>query len=728
MFSRLFIVSSFLLLLSVPASGVNIHQLPDDTLAAAASCIKTKDFRGAREAVLQAPPGGMRDFLLGMAASRMAEWEQAAEQLGKAAVSFPLLADYALYNRANALSQLGRYPEALAALQGLLKEYPDSPLFRSAGKLQADLLYDSGNFPDALASYEKFIEKYAAGPDALAALRRLALCRERMGDPAGAVAALRKIWLNYPASPLMAKTEADLQRLAELGAKTAPYTAEELLRRGAILFDLRKFDAAIKTFTAIPLAAQPDDFVCRLLLKTGQAQFKARRYREAELTLSGLLQKNPRQGTAEEAMFWLGRSQDKNGKGEDAFATYLKLVETAPDSTLADDAILEAAFIRKFQNKNDAQLSFLRKLVASYPQSNLVQTALWEIAWRSYQAGDLKTATANFQELLGSEKTRERALYWYGRTLTAAGDGKGAEKAFADLLAEYPLGYYALSYRKEAKLPEIETVPLSGDLCAIIPVPEGFERAKSLIAMGLYEEANKELSSAKKKLAGKPGKLAGLARLYLEMADYNAACSLLTEERPRNLDKNSLLLWGIAYPLAFREAVAKNAAKTGVPDGLIYSIIRAESAYSPTALSPVGAVGLMQLMPATATAVASGYGEKCNPDQLTLPELNIRFGVKHLKDLLASYNGDIVAAVAAYNAGAANVNRWKKAFGKMPEDVFIENIPFAETREYVKKVLAGIEIYRRIYQLGNRADVKPATAPQKPEPPVESVEAPVPAT
>ncbi|HEY6837431.1 MAG TPA: lytic transglycosylase domain-containing protein, partial [Geobacteraceae bacterium] len=128
--------------------------------------------------------------------------------------------------------------------------------------------------------------------------------------------------------------------------------------------------------------------------------------------------------------------------------------------------------------------------------------------------------------------------------------------------------------------------------------------------------------------------------------------------------------------------------------------IKAESSFSPTALSPVGAVGLMQLMPATAAIVLDGKGNKGGADRLTRPEVNIRAGVKHLKDLLALYDGNPVAAIAAYNAGAGNVNKWRKRFGALPPDQFIESIPFGETREYVKRVLATADIYNRLYHIG----------------------------
>ncbi|HEY5975010.1 MAG TPA: lytic transglycosylase domain-containing protein, partial [Geobacteraceae bacterium] len=196
---------------------------------------------------------------------------------------------------------------------------------------------------------------------------------------------------------------------------------------------------------------------------------------------------------------------------------------------------------------------------------------------------------------------------------------------------------------------------------------------------------------------GKGRPQAGLARLYLEMGDYNGALSLYRADPPDKVNKENLPVWGVLYPLAFREAVMDQAPQ-GVPESLVYAVMRAESAYQPAAVSPVGARGLMQLMPATAAAIVKN-GKKFDADQLFTPELNIRCGTRHLKDLLERYDGDTIAVIAAYNAGAHNVDRWRKTFQDLRPDEFVESIPFGETREYVKKVLATAALYRRLYRL-----------------------------
>jgi len=715
------LLTLFILLLTVPASGVNIYNLPDDFLTAAASKVVEKDFQGAMETAFKAPDSGMRDFLLGMALNRLGEWEKSAEYLGKATESFPLLADYAIFNRATALSLLARYPEALTNLNILFKFYPDSPLIRSAEKLQADILFENASFPDARVAYEKFIEKYPSGTNSLEALYKVAICREKTGEISSAVTSLRNLWLNHPASAIADKAEADLQRLAEIGGAAAPYSSEELMRRGSVLCDLGKYDKAIRTFNAISLERQNNDFISRLTLKIGQARFKARRLSEAEQNFRLLLLKNPVREVADEAKFWLAKTLDKKGSEDEAFAVYVKLAETSPGSNLADDALLAAAFIRKFQNNGDAELIVLRKLISGYPQSNLLQTAFWEIAWQSYQAGDLKTAADYFKKQLDNKNKRERALYWYARTLAAGGDKTGAGKAFDALLAEYPLAYYTLTYRNDTNQKDPEAFSLNNNLKEMLPVPSGFEKAKTLIALGFYEEAAKEISWSRNRKTDNSADLPGLARLYLEMGDFHRASSLARPEHLRKMERNSLAEWGMAYPLAFRELVAGNAAESKIAESLIYSIMRAESNYSPSALSPAGAVGLLQVMPATAAAIAKSGNGKGISGRLTRPEFNIRLGVKHLKDLLEIYDGDLVMTVAAYNAGSGNVGRWIKKFGKLPSDLFIENIPFPETREYVKNVLAGIEIYRRLYKLGTSQDPNSliTVPPTKDAPPVQ---------
>ena len=226
MLFRFMIIFGLVLSLSLPVQAAPLYPLPDDQIAAAALEFKEHNYKNAREIALTAPQSAIRDFLLGMAAYKEEEWTEAATHLSRAADSFPLLADYALYNEASALYRLDRFSAALAPLQRLARDFPTSPLTRSAQILSADILFENKDFTAARAAYQKFIEKFPSGTDSLSATYKSAACLEKLGDNAGAITALRTIWLKYPASAIAVKAEDDLRRLSVTGEsrwnRTAP--------------------------------------------------------------------------------------------------------------------------------------------------------------------------------------------------------------------------------------------------------------------------------------------------------------------------------------------------------------------------------------------------------------------------------------------------------------------------------------------------------------------------
>ena len=719
---------SYLLLfaMATPAVAAELYPLPSREVATAAAYFKQKKYQDAWETASKASQGGIQAFILGISAARMEHWGEAASRLATAADSFPLLADYALYEEARSLCRLARFNDAVKPLQKLIRDFPDSSLQRPAQLLYADTLFDLKDFAAAYAAYQKFIEKFPSGSDALSATHKSALCLEQRGDAAGAVAALKTMWLKYPASVYAAKAEDDLSRLAAQGVKVNPYTPEELLRRATTLYDLKQYEEAAKALQSVPLAAQPAGAADRFLVKAAQALFKSRHYKDAEASLSLLLNKTTSRDVADETRYWLAKTLDRTGRGDEACALLIELAKSAASPELADRALFEAAFIRKGEKKGAEAVALLKRILSDHPDSSFKQSATWQIAWESFQAGDMKTAAEYLKPLAESDAFREKALYWYAHALSATGDTAGAQRAVASLLAEFPFGFYAQSYRKKVKLEADDITFPAGSVCEILPIPNGFDRVKALISLGLYDEARKELSLASRKSAGKTSSLQGLARLYLEMEDYNGAYKLLRNERPQRFDKNTIYQWGISYPLVYRDQVTKLAAQHNVPENLVYAVIRAESSFLPTALSPAGAVGLMQLMPSTASIIANGGKAKLATNGLTNPSTNIRIGIQHLRDLLTLYSGNVVLAVAAYNAGSGNVNRWRKAFGELRNDEFVESIPYPETREYVKKVLVSSEIYNRLYKLGSTTVA--ITLPPAPEPAsqtAESASAPV---
>ena len=154
------------------------------------------------------------------------------------------------------------------------------------------------------------------------------------------------------------------------------------------------------------------------------------------------------------------------------------------------------------------------------------------------------------------------------------------------------------------------------------------------------------------------------------------------------------------YKLEYTEYVKKYANEYNVDEYLIYAIIKAESNFEPNAESHRGAKGLMQLMYSTAEDISKRIGIELNEDNILEPDININLGTKYISMLIQKYN-NINLALAAYNAGSGNVDGWIEKGSLKSDGSDIENVPFTETNNYVRKILRDYEIYKNIYEESN---------------------------
>lgn len=156
--------------------------------------------------------------------------------------------------------------------------------------------------------------------------------------------------------------------------------------------------------------------------------------------------------------------------------------------------------------------------------------------------------------------------------------------------------------------------------------------------------------------------------------------------------------WQYSYPRAYDKVVGHYSKARGIPSELIWSIMRAETIFRPDAISPVGARGLMQVMPNTGRKLASLMGENMvGMEELIRPAVSVKYGSFYLKRLMVKFKGNVPLVAAAYNGGPHRVHAWMNHFGSLELDEFVEHIPFLETRNYVKKVSKYLAIYNLLY-------------------------------
>jgi soluble lytic murein transglycosylase len=247
------------------------------------------------------------------------------------------------------------------------------------------------------------------------------------------------------------------------------------------------------------------------------------------------------------------------------------------------------------------------------------------------------------------------------------------------------------------------------------------EPAASLRRVGLDREAEFALGEVEASVSrAYPGRGSeALCSLYGSLAPAERAYRV--GQRAASADELAAVpaagrrwLWDCVYPRPYLSLVTALAREHGLEPELLYAIMRQESSFRPEAVSPAQAMGLLQLMPATAERVARELGVSFEPSRLDEPALNLRLGARYLRKLLDWFDGNVPLAVASYNAGPVAVRRWLESAGDLELDLFVARIPYEETRNYVERVVSNYARYRYL-SAGQGALPKVALALPKPQ-------------
>lgn len=228
-----------------------------------------------------------------------------------------------------------------------------------------------------------------------------------------------------------------------------------------------------------------------------------------------------------------------------------------------------------------------------------------------------------------------------------------------------------------------------------------FERARELMILGLNDWAKWDLYDIERKTSNRDY-LKTLMSEY-EKVEYFHRSSYIGQvyfgsQRAYHGVEGVRFLWEHAYPRAYSSHVTKFSKQFDIPAELIWGIMRAESQYKKDVVSPVGALGLMQVMPGTGQKVSGLLNENgFEAKKLLEPETGIKIGSKYLQRLMRKFESNVALVAAGYNAGPHRVKGWLASFGQLDLDEFVEHIPFLETRNYVKKVISNYQVYAHLY-------------------------------
>jgi soluble lytic murein transglycosylase len=303
-----------------------------------------------------------------------------------------------------------------------------------------------------------------------------------------------------------------------------------------------------------------------------------------------------------------------------------------------------------------------------------VPTAIYHGAWDKVRSW--------IEQLPDTERKEQRWRYWLARSyegLSGEGNQLLARGQYALLAKER--GYYAYlaaDRLKQAYALNHQRVPADPALRSRLETHDAVRRAREFLALGLLPQARNEWRGLTQ---GQSALELRQSAVLAESWDWHiqAITTLAKSEYWDDLH--------LRYPLLYKTDTLAAARKASVDSGWMYGIMRAESLYTPDARSHANAIGLMQLLPSTARRVARGLGIPYRGDSTLLdPATNLRLGAEYLRQMRDSFGGNLAMATAAYNAGPTRVKHWLP-LAHMPADVWVENIPFDETRIYVQRVM-----------------------------------------
>ena len=434
----------------------------------------------------------------------------------------------------------------------------------------------------------------------------------------------------------------------------------------------------------------------------------------AETTVKALLDRpahwlatRPRQGLGaaqgEAVVLALLRMAASDADAAALQATAWESALAAPQAARAWAGIAQRAAIRQLPSAAGHYESAWRALRDAPPAGWPDETLTWAV--RAALRADGGPRWSLVQRAIAALPAAEQAdpawRYWAARALQAraASDEAGArERAEArrqlQALAATPGEFYGLLALEDLggrlALPPRPAAPSGTEIESVRSLP-GLQRALHLLALGLRSEGVREWNFTLRELRARPDS----DRALLAAAAW--ACEREVWDRCINTSERTqaLIDVGQRFPTPLRDEVREKSGLAGLEVAYVYGLIRQESRFIMDARSGVGASGLMQLMPATARWTARKIDLPYRPSMITDPHVNLRLGTAYLKLLLDDFEGAQPLAVAGYNAGPGRPRRWRD--GPLLEPAaWIENIPFNETRDYVKKVLTNAVHYAAV--------------------------------
>lgn len=643
-------------------------------------------------------------FAAGNFASAMSYAERAARVDGP-------LTGYARYYIAASELRMSRAADASKAFDAVLDGKPEGQLAVSASIGKADALALQGDHAGAADVLEKLSNEKTASPEDV--LLRLGQAALDAGDRPRAAKAFVRVYYEFPLSDAAASAGSSLASLQDVVTKSG-YKVD--LGRALVLFGAKRYAEARTGFDDIRDQTSGDDREVTDL-RIAECDFFLRHFVAARDRLESYVEQASRQAEAE--FFYLSAIRELGDKDRYVSLTHA-LVDAFPASTWSEEALNNLGTYYIVANQDDLAAQTFKEMYEKFPHGQHAERAAWKYGWSAYRSGNFAETVRVFESAAASfprSDYRPPYLYWAARARARMGDSETAQARLQLVYTDYRNSYYGRLARKRMTTADAESpVATDGTVSAAAvpvaaPVPPALPTApliRKLLVAGLYDDALNELAYAQAVWGTSPAIQATTAWIYHQKGDLRRAITIMRRAYPQFLAAGGEELppeiLQIIFPLTYWDSIKKYATAHGLDPYVMTALIAQESTFDPGAHSVADAWGLMQIEPSTGRKLARALHLRYRLSMLTNAETNLRMGMLYFSQLVEKFGGTYYA-LASYDAGDSRVVKWKADRPGLEEDEFIDDIPFPETQNYVKRILGTAEDYRRLY---GEAGAKPS--------------------
>ncbi|MDE3156177.1 MAG: transglycosylase SLT domain-containing protein [Acidobacteriota bacterium] len=637
------------------------------------------------------------------------------------------LADYAAYYAGRAQLGLKQYDRARTTLAAVEARHPQGFLSEAVPLAEARAAEGAGAYAAAVAIYQRLLHQTPTDPPEV--LLRLGHAAASAGDRPAAIEAFRRVYYDYPLSDQATEAGKALQSLSGPPLTDAVAYPLELARAGT-LFQAGRFKEAREAYTAL-LPRVRDEDLDRVRLRLASCDLALHYYRYALDDARPYVDAGAHQaeGTYDYVTALAGLHRD-----EDYVRAVRAMVDRFGNDPWVESALNDLGTWYILQDEDDQATATFSEMLARFPNGAHAERAAWKVGWAAYRAGRYSDTIQVFDAAAARfprSNDRPAYLYWAGRSYEALKDGPLADARYALTATDYLNSYYgrlavdrlggkdAWRQISGSAVEDRPSDPPDPSPARARAVPPTGEAIRLLLSAGMYDQAMNELRFARRKWGRSPVVEATIAWVHNREGDLRQGINAMKRAYPQYLAASGVdlprAILEVLFPLDYWPLIRQYSKAHDLDPYLMAALIAQESTFEPAIRSSAKAVGLMQLLPSTGRHYARVLHYRWfSPRMLTTPATNIRLGMAYFADLVQRFGG-VHYALASYNAGENRVSQWiqeRQGLG-LDKDEFIEDIPFPETQNYVKKILGTAADYRRLYG-GGRADVLAEQAPLRP--------------